>query len=83
MAHSTEVVEYKKLSNGQFSVKIRCCGNASTDWTHTMAADVAADSVKRATSIDAARVNASNLHEKAMLAENALLDEMGKVVVHP
>lgn len=82
MTHTTEVVEYKKLSNGQFAVIIRCCGNASTDWSHTMAAEVASDSTRRTASLDTARGACSALHQHALDAEAALLSEMGATQDH-
>ena len=81
--HTTEVVASQKLSNGQFCVIIRCCNNPSTDWTHTMAAEVLADPDKRAASIGKAREWCSQLHQQAMDAEIAALNEMGKTEEHP
>lgn len=82
MSHSTEVVRYEKKSNGQFAVIIRCCGNASTDHPHTMAAEVAADADKRVLSITGAREFCAKQHQAALDAEAALLEEMGKTESH-
>lgn len=82
MTHTTEVVRYEKRSSGQFEVVIRCCGSPSTDWAHLMAAEVAADAQKRADSIQKNREQCADLHEKALQAEQGMLQEMGKKVEH-
>jgi hypothetical protein len=82
MSHTTEVVKYEKLSNGQFAVTIRCCGNASTDWSHTMAAEVAADPERRAASLAEAKQSCAALHQHALDAEAGLIQEMGKITEH-
>lgn len=83
MAHITEIVAFQKLSSGQFVAIVRCCNNISTDWPHTMAAEVAADDIKRAASISQAREWCSQQHQSAMDAEAKLLSEVGKTVEHP
>jgi hypothetical protein len=35
MKHSTAVVEVNHISDGQLTVKLRCCSDASTDSVHT------------------------------------------------
>lgn len=82
MSHSTEVVRYEKKSNGQFAVTIRCCGNASTDHPHTMAAEVAADPERRRKSMDEQREFCAQQHQHALDGEAALMEEMGKVQEH-
>ncbi len=82
MTHTTEIVAYKKLSNGQMAVVIRCCGDASAEWTHTMAAAVLADPAKRSASIDAARQLAVKAHQERMDAEAAAVELMGEQVEH-
>jgi len=82
--HTTEVIHFSKLSNGQFCAVIRCCGNASTDWSHTMAAEVVADDIKRGSSIGIARQQCADLHEAAIKAESALINEVSAPPVeHP
>lgn len=84
MAHTTEVIHFQKLSNGQFLAVIRCCGNASTDWPHTMAAEVVADDTKRFASIGKARTDCAALHESAIQAELKLINEVSAPPVeHP
>jgi hypothetical protein len=78
MRHQTEIVQYKKLSNGQFSFCVRCCGDASTDSWQTMAAGVIAVKKQRDASIKEQRVRVSEEHEKALKAEAAALEVMGK-----
>ena len=78
MKHTAEVVEYKKLSNGQFSVLIRCCANPSTDSWHTMAAEVLADKKKRKESISSAMLRVAKQHEDAMKASEAGVEMMGE-----
>ena len=78
MSHQTEIVGYKKINNGQFAVCIRCCGNASTDSWHTMAANVMADPKKRKDSIKAARARTAKAHGDALKAEEAAIELMGK-----
>lgn len=74
--HTTEIVYFQKLSNGQFLAVIRCCGNASTDSPHVMAAEVVADDEKRFASIGKARQDCAELHEKALQAELKLINEV-------
>lgn len=82
MAHITEMVKYEKRSNGQFSVHIRCCGNAATDVAHTLDAAVAADPEKRKASLEPVHKACAALHEQAMQSEAGLVAEMGKTVEH-
>ena len=82
MTHTTEIVGYKKLSNGQMNVVIRCCGDPSTDWNHTMAAEVLATPEKRSKSIDAARQLAVKAHQERVDAEAAAVSLMGESVDH-
>jgi hypothetical protein len=76
LSHTTEIVEYKKISNGQVSCLIRCCGNASTDHWHTMAVSVASDPVARAASLAPQRDFVANQHEQANKAESGMIDEV-------
>ena len=71
MKHLTEIIEYKKLSNGQFAFCVRCCGNASTDNWQTMAASVMAVKKQRDALIKKLRVRVSEEHELALKAEAA------------
>lgn len=76
MSHVTEVVGFKKLSSGKFSLMIRCCGNPSTDWPHEMTAEDVADDEKRFASIGEARQKCAELHEAAQQAEQKLINEV-------
>lgn len=78
MNHTTEIVGYEKLSNGQFAVYIRCCGNASTEYRHTMAGSVMASPQKRKASIKGARLRAVEEHENSLKAEAAAVELMGE-----
>ena len=78
MKHTTEIVEYKKLSNGQFSFCVRCCGDAGTDSWQTMAASVITAKKQRDALIKKLRLRVSEEHEKALKAEAAALELMGK-----
>jgi len=82
MAHTTEIVKYEKLSNGQFAVTIRCCANPATDHAHTVAAELAGDGNKLAASLSAAREFCAAQHENAEKAAAALLGEVGKQKEH-
>lgn len=84
MPHATEIVEVKKLSNGQVAAKIRCCGDASTDHWHTMAVQVASDPDSRKASIDPVRQFVADQHEHAINAADGLLgDVAAPPVEHP
>jgi len=74
MSHQTEIVETKKLHNGQFSVLLRCCGTKSTDYWATLDAKVMADKNKRDEAISNARLRVAQNHETAMQAEEALIE---------
>lgn len=76
MSHSTEIVHFQKLSNGQFLATVRCCNNPSTDWPHVMAAEVVADDAKKLASIADARKKCADLHEAAQQAELKLINEV-------
>ena len=78
MSHTTELVGYKKLSNGQFAVCIRCCGNPASDSWHAMAASVMAVKKQRDASIKKQRVRVSEEHENSLKAEAAAVELMGK-----
>lgn len=70
--HQTEIVAFKKLSNGQFSLCLRCCGNPSTDSWHTVAASVMASPKKRKESIKFAKERVAKEHENVVKAEEAV-----------
>lgn len=80
MTHTTEIVQYKKLSNGQFSYCVRCCGNQSTDSWHTL--DFSGDPAERARALDAARQRVASEHDAAVKAEAEILEQMGKTEEH-
>lgn len=74
--HTTEIVHFQKLSNGQFLAMVRCCNNPSTDWPHVMAAEVLADDEKKKASISFAKQKCAELHEAAQKAELSLINEV-------
>lgn len=59
--HTTEVVSYQKLSNGQAAVVIRCCGNASTDFPHTFS--FTGDAAQRAQNLQSAHGQCAQQHQ--------------------
>lgn len=77
MAHTTEIVSYKKLSNGQFALLFRCCNNPSTDYWHTL--DNGAD---RTASIADAHKRCADEHAKAVTASDDAIALMGQTVTH-
>lgn len=83
MAHSTEIVEYKKLNDENVAFLIRCCGNASTDHWHGMHISVAADATRRKESLDRERQSTADRHELAIKSEEGALDHIGDVQDHP
>lgn len=78
--HTTEIIRYEKLSNGQFAVIIRCCGNAGTDHAHTMAVSQSAED--RAKSIAGARAAVAKQHEDAIQAEMHVIGMLGSIETH-
>lgn len=76
MSHTTEIIEYRKVSNGQVAARIRCCGNASTDHWHTMAVSVASDPAARAASLGQQRDFVATQHDQAIQAESGMIDEV-------
>jgi hypothetical protein len=78
MTHTTEIVEWKQVNDGQFSVMVRCCGDASTDSWHTMAANVVTDDARRQESINAHLAFVSGNHEAALRAAVKLADLVGQ-----
>lgn len=78
MTHSSEIVAYKKLSNGQFSFCVRCCDNPSTDSWHTVSGDIMATPKKRKESISGAMMKVAKEHEAAIKAEEAAVEVMGQ-----
>lgn len=82
MGHKTKLLEYRKLSDGQFSVLIQCCDDAAhTSW-HTMHASVAADDEARTASIGAHRARIAELHAHALHAEAAIQKHIGEEIEH-
>lgn len=82
MKHETEIVAYRKVSNGKFAVCIRCCGNAGTDSWHTMASKVLASPKARKESIKNARARVAKEHEDAFKAEEASIELMSTKEEH-
>lgn len=78
MKHLAEIVAYNKLSNGQFSFCLRCCGNASTDSWHTLDSAVLSNPKKKKASMAAAAERVAKEHEAAKKAEEAAVELMGQ-----
>ena len=82
MPHITDIVKYEKLSNGQVSIVVRCCGNAHTDYSHVMAVEVAANSETLKASINGARERCAVLHQQAQDSETNMMEHLGQQVQH-
>ena len=80
--HETEIVEYKKLSDGQFAVKVRCCGDEQHDSWHTVDAKVLLDPAAYVASLSAHRARVATDHQASILAENVLKALVGKKESH-
>lgn len=78
--HTTEIIKYEKLSNGQFAVIIRCCGNAGTDHPHTLPVSQSAE--ERAKSIADQRALVAKQHEDSIQAEAHAMSLIGSVETH-
>lgn len=82
MAHTTEIVAYKKLSDGQFALCVRCCNDTMHDSWHTVDATVMLDPVKYAASLDAHRDKVAASHEVAVQAEEVAKRLIGEKKNH-
>lgn len=80
MTHTTEVVKYEKLSNGQYSYCIRCCGNASTDSWNTL--DVTSPETDRAQAMQAAHARVAQEHQASIDAQAEVAIQMGATETH-
>ena len=80
MSHTTEVIGYRKISNGQFAIDITCCGVHKH--THTVIAEAVSTPDKRDSSIEFARNLAAQNHEQAQQAEKHLLEAVGSTKEH-
>lgn len=80
MAHVTEIVEYKKLSDSEFAVLIRCC-DGHLHW-HTMHSSVVNEEAKLQESVEWARNLAAANHDAALQAEKALKELTGSKKEH-
>lgn len=77
MNHTVSIVDYKKLSNGQFAIMTQCCGDAQhTSW-HTMDASVIIDDPKYQASIAEHCDMVATHHEAAIVAEQTLKELVG------
>lgn len=75
MSHETKILDYKKLSNGQFSVLIQCCGDHAS-W-HTMAATVDVEDF-----VSKARARVAAEHEAANVAQQKLEGIVASIQKH-
>lgn len=79
-SHTVEIVDYRQLSDGQFAVAIRCCGNKMhTSW-HTMVAEVVNDSARMETSILEQFQRVAALHEAALKSHANLQKLVGTTI---
>lgn len=79
--HSTEIVDYVQLSNNQFAIVLRCCGEH--EHRHTMDALVINDPEKLAASIEWAHRETAKNHEAALQWQQRLEAAKGQKVEHP
>lgn len=82
MNHKTKILEYRKLSDGQFAVKIQCCDDEQHASWHTMHASVASDDESRLVSIGNHRQRVADLHDHALKAEAAIKQHIGEEIEH-
>lgn len=78
--HTTEIVEFRKINDEQYSVLIRCCGNSATDHWHTMA--YLADKTQRMANLDVERQKVAERHAAAIEAHAEAIDLMGDTQEH-
>jgi hypothetical protein len=67
--HKTSIVAYRKLSNGQFAVLVRCCSDAGSDSWLTVAAEVAANPSRLKISLGGHHASVADLHDASQRAE--------------
>ena len=77
MSHRVEILEYRQISDGQFAMLGRCCGNDIHRSWHTMASSVVADPEKHRASVDWFCQRIASEHEAALQAENKLKTLVG------
>lgn len=90
MAHNTELVAWKKLSNGQHAVCIRCCGDEGTDHWHgmnLMATDAngilqPVDPTQRDANLAEMHKFVAAQHEEMQKTAQQFLDKAGQVIQH-
>lgn len=82
MPHTTEIVEVVKLSDGQHAIRVRCCGEASTDSALTVDSVLIQESAKLQAEIAAHRQRVSDLHESHLRAAEHLQGLVGQKVEH-
>jgi hypothetical protein len=82
-SHAVELLEYRKLSDGQFAVLGRCCGDDMHRSWHTMGSAVVVDADKMSNSISWFTDRIANQHEAAMQADAVLKTLVGTTVTIP
>jgi hypothetical protein len=80
MTHTTEIIAVVKLGNGQIRATIRCCGNASTDYMHTM--DYAGDAAQRLANLNSAQAKCAENHQSQMDLETQTAALVGQTETH-
>lgn len=78
--HTTEIIDFKKLSDSEFAVLIKCCDD-HLHW-HTMHSSVVNDETKQIASLQWARNIAAENHEAAIQAEAKIKTLIGSKVDH-
>lgn len=81
MPHTTELIDSRKISNGQFAIDILCCGTHAHP--HTVGSEVMNDPTKLAASIQGAHALAAADHAAANALESDLAKLKGQKVEHP
>jgi hypothetical protein len=80
MPHDTKIVEYKKLSDGQFAVSVSCCDEpAQISWL-TVDASIVIDPVKFQAALDGHIERVVLAHEGALQADTTLAGLVGTII---
>ena len=70
MDHTTEVVETKQVADSMIAVKIRCCGDASTDSWHSLETSSQQTDEERQAWLDERLLQVQATHENCQVARN-------------
>jgi hypothetical protein len=82
MPHTTEIVEVVPLSDGQHAIRVRCCGEPSTDSALTVDSLLTKTPELLQSEIAAHRQRVADLHEAHLRAGEHLKGLVGQKVQH-